>query len=79
MIVQDLEKEVLLSIQREHPQDEMILPGYQDIGYKINLSTREIESPEFLSIEKDHDSEIKYFVVDRYLDHKDLSTTICIV
>lgn len=79
MIAKDLEKEVLLNIQRQHPRDELILPGYEDIGYEIDLSTRTIKSPEFLSVEKDHDSEIKYFVIDRYLDHKDLSTTFCII
>ena len=79
MIAKTLEQETLLNIQKQYPKDQLTLPGYQDVGYKINLSTREIESPEFLSVEKDHDSEIKYFVVDRYLDHKDLSTTTCII
>lgn len=79
MIAQTLENDLLLSIQKQRPKDAYPLPGYEDSGYQINLATRTIESPEFLSVEKDHDSEIKYFVIDRYLDHKDLSTVPCVV
>ena len=79
MLTKELENDFLYNLQRQHPADIIELPGYEDRGYKIDLTTRTIESPEFLSIEKDHDSEIKYFVVDRYLDHKDLSTTTCII
>ena len=79
MIARDLETNFLFELQRQYPKDEIRLPGYEEKCYKINLSTRTIDSPEFLSIEKDHNSEVKYFVIDRYFDHKDLSTVACII
>lgn len=79
MIARTLEKDFLFDLQRQYPKDEIRLPGFEEERYKINLATRTIDSPEFLSIEKDHNSEVKYFVLDRYLDHKDLSTTTCII
>ena len=79
MIAKQLETDTLLNIQRQYPKDIIQLPGYRDVGYKIDLSTRIIQSPEFLSVEKDHDSEVKYFVVNRYFDYKDLSSSICII
>lgn len=79
MITKTLENDLLLDIQRQYPKDIMELPGYQDVGYKIDLSSRTIQSPEFLSVEKDHDSEVKYFIVNRYYDYKDLSSSICVI
>lgn len=79
MIAQTLENDLLLNIQKQHPKDAYPLLGYEGSGYYIDLATRKIEAPEFLSIEKDHASEVKYFVVDRYLDYKDLSTIPCVV
>ena len=79
MIAKQLETDFLLNLQRQHSSEEIKLPGYNNKGYKIDLATRIIESPEFLSVEKDHNSEIIYFVLDQYFDHKDLSTTTCII
>lgn len=45
----------------------------------INLNTREITAPEFLSVAKDHNSETLYFMVDRYYDSVDLATTCCVI
>lgn len=47
--------------------------------YKINLNTRTIEQPEFLSVEEDHGSEVIYFEVERYHDFMDLAFTSCII
>lgn len=47
--------------------------------YDIDLNTRVIDAPEFLSMERDHHAETIYFRVDRYVDHIDLSTKTCIV
>lgn len=47
--------------------------------YDINLNTRVIDAPEFLSMERDHHAETIYFRVDRFVDHIDLSTKTCIV
>ena len=43
------------------------------------MSTRTINSPKFLSVAKDHQAEVIYFVMDRYFDYMDLSTTVCII
>ena len=45
----------------------------------IDLNTRTVSAPEFLSVEKDHNSETLYFMVDRYYDNVDLATMSCIV
>lgn len=46
---------------------------------EIDLNTRKVSSPEFLSVSTDHNSETLYFIVDRYFDDVDLATTSCIV
>ena len=46
---------------------------------EINLDTRKIQAPEFLSVEKDHQAETVYFCVDRFYDNIDLSTKTCLV
>lgn len=53
------------------PKDEPI--------YEINLNTRTVAAPKFLSVRKDHRSETIYFIVDRYYDNMDLATTTCII
>ena len=45
--------------------------------YEINLSTRQIETPEFLSVETDADAEIIWFKVDRFFDTIDLYSGAC--
>lgn len=46
---------------------------------EIDLNTRKVSAPEFLSVSTDHNSETLYFIVDRYFDNVDLATTSCIV
>ena len=60
------------------PTIAVLAPGDEKI-YNIDLSTRKIESPDFLSIKKDHMAETIYFTVDRYYDNIDLVETTCIV
>ena len=45
--------------------------------YKINLNTREVEAPEFLSVMEDHNAEVIWFKVDRFFDDVDLYDTTC--
>lgn len=47
--------------------------------YKIDLTTREIEVPEFLGVLEDYRSETIYFEVDRYFDYMDLAQTACVI
>ena len=47
--------------------------------YNIDLNSRTVEAPNFLSAECDHESEILFFKVNRYYDGMDLSSTTCLV
>ena len=53
------------------PEDEPI--------YAIDLNTRTIETPTFLSVETDHTAETVFFKVDRYFDTIDLADSTCII
>ena len=46
------------------PRDEPV--------YEIDLNTRTIKAPDFLSVEEDHNSEVIWFMVDRFYDNIDL-------
>lgn len=45
--------------------------------YKIDLNTRDVETPEFLSVLEDHNAEVVWFKVDRFHDDVDLYGTTC--
>lgn len=47
--------------------------------YNIDLSTREVEAPQVLSIQSEHYAETVYFICDRYYDYMDLAQTNCVV
>lgn len=70
----------LKRIEDENPPNagKINLPKDENI-YNINLNTRQIEAPEFLSVELDHNSETVYFSFDRYFDNMDLTTTVCVI
>lgn len=53
--------------------------GFAEKFYDVDLKTRTINSPEFLSVLKDHKAESIYFSVPRYVDYMDLSQTACII
>ncbi len=70
---------MLYRIQTEHGPDlAVILPSDEKI-YNIDLESRTIEAPEFLSVETDHRSEIIYFKCPRFYDGTDLTTTTCVI
>ena len=50
-----------------------------ETSYGIDLQTRQINSPEFLSVKKDHLSNVIYFNIDRFFDYMDLSTLPCVI
>jgi hypothetical protein len=52
---------------------------FADTIYNVDMKTRVIDSPTFLSVLKDHKAESIYFSVPRYLDYMDLSETACII
>jgi hypothetical protein len=71
--------DLLYKIQDENkPSLAILLPGDERI-YNVDLATRTIEAPEYLSVETDHRSEVVYFKCPRYYDAVDLSNTVCVV
>ena len=58
--------------------DTIIVPSNISL-YNVNLDTREIDAPEYLSVQHEHYAETVYFLVDRYHDSMDLAQTSCIV
>lgn len=60
------------------PSLAVLLPRTENI-YNIDLGSRTVEAPEFLSVTDDHVSETVYFLVDRFFDNVDMSTTGCII
>ena len=47
--------------------------------YGVNLNTRTIDAPQYLSVLEEHKAETVYFLVDRYYDNMDLSQTVCVI
>lgn len=76
MIVKELD--YLYRIQSKVTPCFVELPN-GDISYSIDLDTRKINSPQFLSVKKDHLSNVVYFNVDRFFDYMDLSTLSCVI
>ena len=60
------------------PQYALLLPSDETI-YEINLNTREVKAPKFLSLNTDHYAETIYFKVDRFFDNMDLADTVCVI
>ena len=54
------------------PSLATLLPDTERI-YNIDLNSRTVEAPEFLSVTDDHVSETVYFLVDRFFDNIDMS------
>lgn len=51
------------------PKDETV--------YKIDLNSRTIDAPKFLSVSEDHNAEVLWFSVDRFFDSYDLAHCTC--
>lgn len=60
------------------PVKAIVLPS-DEIIYNVNLNTRTIETPSFLSVERDQGAETIYFLVDRFFGEIDLATTACFI
>ena len=60
------------------PSLAVLLPSDEKI-YNIDLNSRTIESPEFLSLRQDHNAETIYFKINRFFDNQDLSQMICVI
>ncbi len=68
----------LAYIQSNNAPTIASLPSAENV-YEVDLQTRQIDSPEYLSVTKDHQSETIYFKVNRFYDYMDLAETVCIV
>jgi hypothetical protein len=55
-----------------------LLPSAENI-YHIDVNSRIIDTPKFLSVERDYKSETIYFAIDRFVDYMDLAQTCCII
>ena len=60
------------------PSLAVLLPRSENI-FKIDLDSRTVEAPEYLSVLDDHNSETIYFIMDRFFDNMDMSTTACVI
>lgn len=69
----------LYRIQDENPPTlALLLPSTERI-FNIDLNTRTIEAPEFLSVETDHRAEAIYFKMPRYYDGVDLTSKTAVI
>lgn len=72
-------EEKLWQLQSNAPTTKAILLPSDEEIYEVNLDTRVISVPKFLSVEKDHQAETLYFQFDRFYDHMDLTTKCCVI
>ena len=68
----------LFEIQENNPPQEGIMAFAKEY-IEIDLQSRTVGAPEFLSVAKDHKFENVYFIVNRYWDYMDLATTTCVI
>lgn len=74
-------QDLLFDIQQNFEKNSKIvelLPSNDEI-FDIDLESRTIEIPQFLSVRYDHNAEIIYFRCARYVDNMDLVNTVCII
>lgn len=77
---QNLSVQDLYDIQFKTPPSNVRLPNANSNNtYRIDLNSRMIQAPEFLSVEKDHKSTVIYFKTNRYHNAVDLANTVCVV
>lgn len=74
-----MSNDLLWSIQKKAPNTKaQLTPGRNQI-FDVDLNTRKISVPEFLSVAKDHVAETIYFKIDRYYGNVDLATKAGII
>lgn len=60
------------------PSIAVLLPTDEKI-YEVDLDTRQIEAPEYVSVSSDHLAEVIYFKCPRFYDGVDLAETTCVI
>ena len=66
-------------IQSKNPPSLAVLLPVNEKIRLIDLNSRTIDSPEYLSIEKDQRAEVIYFKVNRFYDFFDLAQAVCVI
>lgn len=62
-----------------NPPDIRIRIPQNEPIYPIDLNTRKISAPPYLSVEADHAAEIIFFSIDRYYDSMDLANMVGLI
>lgn len=71
-------QELWLLYSQNMPVKAILLPS-DEITYEIDLNSRVVKIPSFLSVKKDQAAETIYFLVDRFFGEIDLATTACVI
>lgn len=71
-------RQLWLLYSENTPNKVILLPSDENI-YEIDLNTRVIKTPSFLSVKKDQAAETIYFLIDRFYGEIDLATTACVI
>lgn len=66
-------------LETANPPSQVRFPITGEELYEIDLNTRVISGPDWLSVQQDHESQLLYFTVDRFYDNQDLSNTVCVI
>ena len=69
----------LWEIQNMNLIKQAVLVPHNEKIMEVDLNSRKIKVPEFLSVSKDHQAETIYFKFDRFYDMVDLTTTTCVI
>jgi hypothetical protein len=79
MIVGSQEYNNLLSYIKDYNYPTIAPLNPTSVVMDIDLNSRVVETPEYLSVEDEHLAETVYFRVDRFFEHQDLANTIGII
>lgn len=79
MIVGSQEYNNLLSYIKDYNYPTIAPLNPTSIIMDIDLDTREVQTPEYLSVEDEHLAETVYFRIDRFFENQDLANTIGII
>lgn len=60
------------------PLKAHLLPSDEEI-YHIDLNTRTVTVPEYISVQTDHRAETIYFRINRFFGNMDLAETACVI
>lgn len=68
----------LYELQKKGAPSNVYLP-FADNIYDIDIKSRTIHGPTFISVQREHKAEVIYFRIDRFCDYMDLANTACVV